>query len=115
MHIIGPSVVTVDHGDVLFVLEDMGGAHVSITLTLPGRPPIVHEETYQGAREAIVNLDPGTYHCMVMIAAFKYGALNAHYDTTVTANASLIAAAKGDVPQDEQSDMDFKKFDLVVV
>jgi hypothetical protein len=98
---------------VVFTLADLGGAHVSITLFIQGFPPIEHDESFQGARDATVNLAAGTYACKVLVAAFKFGALNAHYDTTVSANGTAIALTSGNVPTDEDSDIGFVKFDLI--
>jgi len=107
------SPVRVDAGDVVFTLEDQGGAHVSITLYVQGSPPIEHDESFQGARETTLHLDAGTYACKILIAAFKYGALNRHYETTIHANGTVIASAAGDVAGTEDSDIGWVKFNVI--
>jgi len=97
-----------------FVLDDRGGALVSITLSIKGFPPIEHEKTHRGPKKEPLTMPAGTYACKILVAAFKYGALNARYDTTVTANGSLIASTKGDIPKAEESAMEYEKFRLVV-
>ena len=109
----GPS-ISVDGPEVTFVLEDQGGAHVSITLYIKGFPPIRHDETATGARGVTLNLAKGTYPCRVLIAAYKYQALGPTYATTITADGTPLAWAEGTVPQNEASDFGFNKFDLVV-
>jgi hypothetical protein len=108
------SPVIVPKGNVVFVLDDRGGAHVKLILSIKGKEPLQHDETFQGSKTTLLVLDVGTYDCGVMIAAFKYGALNRHYDSNITANGISLANAKGDIPQTDASDFGFKRFVLTV-
>ena len=109
----GPS-IALEGPEVTFVLEDQGGAHVSITLSIKGFAPIRHDETYQGARGTTIRMAPGRYPASVLIAAYRYGALGPTYATTITADGTPLASAEGEVPQSEASDFGFKKLELVV-
>jgi hypothetical protein len=108
------SSIAVQGPDVTFVLEDLGGAHVSITLYIKGFEPIRHDETYQGARGSTINITPGTYPSSLLIGAYKYGALGPGYETSITADGTTIATAQGFVPPSKDADFGFKQFDLVV-
>ncbi len=108
------SPVAVPKGNVVFVLDDKGGAHVKLILSIKGMAPLEHDETFQGSKTTMLQLDIGTYDCSVMIAAFKYGALNAHYDSRISANGISIATAKGNILQGDASDIGFKRFQLTV-
>ena len=107
--------IAVPGPNVTFSLDDNGGAHVKIVLSIEGRAPLQHDQTYQGAMSATLPLEKGkTYNCSVLIAAFKYGALNAHYDSSISANDIVLAFARGDLPPGEMSDFGFARFRVTV-
>lgn len=110
------------HGDpirvrrpVTMVLEDKGGAHVSIVVGIADMPPFRHDETFEGSRTVVVPFDQaGTYECNVLIAAYKYKALGPTYDASVTVNGVLVASAVGSIESSESSDFGFAIFSMDV-
>jgi hypothetical protein len=97
---------------VVFELEDKGGAHVAITISIQGFPPITHDDTWGGVKSVPVHIPSGSYPFTVLIEAYKYGALNPHYDSTVKANGIVVASANGNVPSAQASDIGFDNFSL---
>lgn len=113
--IAGPATVTVAGPEVVFVLEDTGGALVSILVLIKGEPPIRHREPDQDAGGDTRTLAPGTYDCGIQISAFRgEGAFGTTYQTVASVDGEVFATAQGVVPKDPGAAFGFKKFKLVV-
>ena len=114
IQIAGPATVTVAGPEVVFVLEDTGGALVSILVLIKGQPSIRHEEPDEDAGGDTRSLQPGTYECGIQISAFREGALGITYRTVASADGEVFASAEGVVPKDPGAAFGFRKFTLVV-
>jgi hypothetical protein len=105
--------VTTAGPKVVFRLSDGGGAHVSITIFIPGVTPLPVQfvETFLGAKEFVFLVPAGTHTCSVQIAAFNVAdALGPTYDSKVEINTLPAAAAKGSIAKGKDADVGFKTF-----
>src|SRR4051812_24730299 len=91
----GPATVTVAGPQVVFVLEDTGGALFSILALIKGQPPIRHDEPDEDAGGDTRNLPPATYDCGIQISAFREGALGITYKTVASVDGGVFASAEG--------------------
>jgi len=112
---VADSPIEVTGPNLKIVLNDDGGAHVSLVLAIAKLPPIRHDETYEGSRtELIKDLKEGSYPCKVMIAAYKYKAVGPTYDASIRINNKVVARAEGAIKKGEWSDFGYGAFTLEV-
>jgi hypothetical protein len=97
-------------------LIDKSGANVILTLSIQGRPPITHSFTFdEGTLLVPIDLKKGHYECTFVIQAFKHGALNGMYASSLEINQQLAASASGKIPSGKSFDVGAGDFDLIVV
>jgi hypothetical protein len=96
-------------------LIDRSGAHVILTVSIEGQPPISHAFDFnEGELSAPVKLKKGSYACTFTIQSFKHGALNGMYDSALAINGQRAASAQGNIPSGRTNDVGFGDFTLVV-
>lgn len=97
-------------------LLDKSGANIILTLSIQGRPPITHSFTFdEGTLLVPIELKKGRHECTFVIQAFKHGALNGMYDSSLQINQQLAASASGKIPSGKSFDVGAGDFELIVV
>lgn len=83
-----------------FLLQDDSAAHVTLTVSITGYPPLTHSFSYgQGTFSGnLPVLPPGIYACAFTVQAFTYQALGSMYNSKLSVNGLTVAAATGIVP-----------------
>jgi hypothetical protein len=98
-----------------FALTDKSGAHVILTVSVEGQPPITHGFDFaEGTLVVPLDLKRRSYRCTFVIQAFKHGALSGMFASALTVNGQLAASASGNIPAGRQNDVGFGDFTLVV-
>lgn len=99
-----------------FTLIDRSGAHVILTVSIEGRPPIRHSFDFdEGTLTVPVELKRGEHRCSLVVQALKHGALNGMYDTALTLNGQPAAMAKGRIPSGRTNAVGIGDFVVQVV
>lgn len=100
---------------VTFEMTDSSGAHVELTVSIEGLPPIAHAFAFnEGTITTRVPMKAGKYKCTFVIQAYKYKALNGMYESRLTVNGQAAADAKGAIPDGRTNDVGFGDFTLTV-
>lgn len=99
---------------IIVMLDDKGGAFVSLTLAIGDIKPIKHDESFDGSRKTTFSVNKGTYDCTAVISAYRSGSLGPSYDSRILINGNYVVSASGAVPQTANSDHGFVHFTLVV-
>ena len=109
--------VTVITQNVEFIFGDNGGALVELNLKIGQNGNILHtlnhNQTYQGDLTQRLPLQPGSYRCSLLIAAYS-GVLGKTYDSFLKIDNKNIANARGIISAEKDPDYDSAIFQLIV-
>lgn len=107
--------VSVSH-PIKLALIDNSGAHVILTVSIEGRPPISHAFDFESGELSIpLDIEAGSYPCSLIVQAFKHGALSGTFDCELRFNQKRAGAAKGSIPSPDTADVGFGQFTLTVI
>lgn len=115
MIIVSTTDATVDH-PLNVTMIDASGAHVVLTVTISGLPPLSHAFSYyEGSYTGVVDkLTPGRHACSFTVQAYKYEALNGKYDAILQINGQTISHVVGLIPPGQGADSGMGVFSLDV-